>query len=165
MKLFCFAIIVITIIGCGTTAVTRSTVTERPDSLLVQREPTHIEGAHSDSLKVELARSGKHSHVDTANRTSVTLDTARAESPVHKPAARRIDAKIDTMVKGIRIAANYKWPADLWNIDVLVSDTSVHWMVRDSLIEKPYPVEKIPLWVYLAFIAMIVALVALIIKR
>jgi hypothetical protein len=127
--------------GCGTTAVTRSTVTERPDSIVIKHDTVWIHAAHSDS--------------------SVVLHSSKDIT-----AALSIRAKLDTTTaSGVSLSAEYLWPEDEWNVNIKEPDIKVKWMVRDSLIEKPYPVEKVPLWVYLALGGMLIALVAVIIKK
>jgi hypothetical protein len=127
--------------GCGTTAVTRATVTERPDSIVIVHDTVFIRAAHSDSSVVQ------HSSKDTT-------------------AALSIRAKLDTTTaSGFNISAEYFWPEDNWNLRLKEPDIKVKWMVRDSLVEKPYPVESVPFWVYLALGCMAVALIAVVIKK
>jgi hypothetical protein len=127
--------------GCGTTAVTRATVTERPDSIVVKHDTVFIRAAHSDTVFI------KRSFKDST-------------------AARVIHAKLDTTTaSGVSLNAEYSWPEDEWNVNIKEPDEKIRWMVRDSLIEKSYPVEKVPFWIYLALGGMLVALVAVIIKK
>lgn len=145
MRLNIFAIIAVMtaafLSGCGTTAVTRSTVTERPDSIVIKHDTVFIRLAKSDTVYAE------RSSTDPA-------------------AARLIHAKLDTTTQGgTHLVADYIWPEDTWNIKIKEPDEKIRWMVRDSLIEKPYPVESVPFWVYLALGGMLVALVAVIVKK
>jgi hypothetical protein len=125
------------LIGCGTTAVTKITVRERVDTLFIKGDTIRIIDAQSDTLTVE--------RVDTLFRA--------------------VRASIDTTVQGVRIDARYRYPPDRWDIGVMERDTVHHYAVRDSIVERPYAVEKVPFWVYLAMGGMIVALLAAIFKR
>lgn len=116
--------------GCSTTAVTRVEVRERVDTLVVKGDTIRMEGP-SDTLIVQ--------RVDTLFRS--------------------LRAAKDTTLQGVRIYLQYAYPPDRWAVDVIQRDTVIRWTVRDSIVERPYRVEIVPWWVYLALAGMIVAII------
>ena len=133
--------------GCSPTALmTRSTVRERPDSLHLQMPPVQI-SAPSDSLSLE-------------------------RSPLDSLAVRNLRAVLDTTVNGIKVHARYKFDSkaqsarrDEWNLRIAPRDTTVRWMVRDSIIERPIEVQVVPLWIEVVLIASLIALVIALLKK
>jgi hypothetical protein len=132
--------------GCSSTALmTRTTVRERPDSLHLQMPPVQI-SAPSDFLNLE-------------------------RSPLDSTAVRSLIAAIDTTVGGTRVKARYALSAkrdsirDKWDLSITLKDTTVHWMVRDSIIEKPIEVQVVPFWIEVVLIASLIALVIALLKK
>lgn len=126
---------------CGSTAVTKVTIRERYDSLIVRHDTIRVRDARSDSLEILV-------------------------SPSDSNAFTSVRASLDTTVSGVGLDVRYSYPPDAWSIDVAQRDTVIRWRVRDSLIERPYEVEVVPFWVKLALglatlamLGMIVALV------
>ncbi len=145
--------------GCSSTALmTRTTVRERPDSLHVHMPPVQL-SAPSDSLSLE-------------------------RSPLDSTAIRGLTAKIDTVVGGVTVHAEYKFHPhsdslplgertlsrgssvrDKWNLSITPKDTLIRWMVRDSIIEKPIEISVVPVWIEVALIASLIALVIALLKK
>lgn len=123
--------------SCGTTAVTKITVRERYDSLIVRHDTIRVRDARSDSLDITPA------------------------GPGDAHAFKGIRASIDTTVRGVGISASYEYPPDRWGFDVGRPDTIVKWRVRDSLIERPYEVEVVPFWVKLVLALAVIAVVGM----
>jgi hypothetical protein len=127
------------LMGCSSSAVTKVIVRERYDSLIVKYDTVRIAGK-SDTVLVE-------------------------KSVMDSLAVRSIAASIDTTVSGVRVITHYTFPADRWYFQLSRRDTVVRWMVRDSLIEAPYEVEKTPWWVGYVLLVLCVLLVIAFIRR
>ncbi len=129
--------------GCsGSSAVTRYTVRERPDSLIIRGDSIAF-SAHSDTLNVDSVKAVIVGEPDTsAVSQSVAPPTPRTVSTLY----RSVKARKDTTIGRFRIRLGYQWPGDLFTFQIMEGDTSVHWVVRDSLVERPYEVEVVPFW-------------------
>jgi hypothetical protein len=132
--------------GCSSTALmTRTTVRERPDSILVHTPPLQI-SASSDSLCL-------------------------MRSPLDSTAVRSLVAAIDTTIGGTHVMARYALSAkrgqvrDNWHLRIAPKDTMVHYTAKDSLTEIPYEVEVIPFWVKAVLVFAIIALLIALLKK
>ncbi len=133
------------IAGCGTTAVTKVEVRERTDSLIVRHDTVRVE-TRSDSVRVD-----------------TVWISLPGEEP--KPYFRRVKASLDTTLAGVSMKLKYELPPDVWTVRILQRDTTIRWKVRDSIIERPYKVEVVPFWVYLALAGMLIALIVVVVKK
>ncbi len=131
--------------GCGTTAVTKVEIRERADSLIVRHDTVLVE-TRSDSVRI---------------------DTVWVSLPGEEPKMyfRKVKASLDTTVSGVTMRLRYELPPDFWSVQIARRDTTIRWVVRDSIIQKPYKVEVTPFWVYLALAGMLVALVAVVVRK
>lgn len=131
-------------LGCGTTSVTKVEVRERIDTLLVKGDTIRIT-APSDTLFIE------------------------RDSSLAPGAFTSVRAALDTTVEGVRVYLQYAYPPDRWGINIIQRDTVIRWTVRDSIIQRPYEVQVIPLWIriggVLMMAAMVVGLVVFLIKK
>jgi hypothetical protein len=144
--------------GCSSTAVMRTTVRERPDSMLVKLPPVQI-SAPSDSICLE-------------------------RSPLDSSAVRGLTAFLDTTVGGTHIRATYAMHGvssssfdssratrnslrmtDSWSLKIAPPDTTVHWMVRDSIIDRPVEVTVIPWWIGVVLLAALAAIILSLVRK
>lgn len=136
LLLICFWLLLWALLGgCSATAVTKVEVRERQDSIVVQYDTVTIERPS----------------------TVVVAETVWASQT--ETVVRSVHARVDTMVEGVHLSAEYKYPLDRWLVRILQRDTVIKWTVRDSVVQQPYEIEKVPFWVYLALGGMIVALI------
>lgn len=126
--------------GCGSTSVTKVEVRERIDTLLVKGDTIRIVDVQSDTLYVEAAE-----HAEAAFKS--------------------VRAALDTTVQGVRLYLQYAYPPDRWTANIIQRDTVIKWTVRDSIVQRPYEIQRVPLWVYIAIGGMALALIAVIFKR
>jgi hypothetical protein len=133
--------------GCGTTTVTKVEVRERIDTLLVKGDTIRILDVRSDTLYVD------------------TVAANDQRSMANGQWFRSVRAALDTTVQGVRLYLQYAYPQDRWRADIIQRDTVIKWTVRDSIVQRPYEVEHVPLWVYIAIGGMALALIAVLIKR
>jgi hypothetical protein len=154
--------LVLILAGCGTsTVVTKVRITERPDSLVIKGDSIGFQTV-SDSVGV-----------DSIETTSDKVDSTAAKdlTPIPSPARRgeyafrSIHAKKDTTVGRWKLRFGYDYPPDRWKIEIIEADTMARWIVRDSLIEKPYEVEVVPFWVKLVIGVLGAALILSLAKR
>jgi hypothetical protein len=119
--------------GCSSTATTRVEIRERIDTLLVKGDTIRVREVQSDTIYVEEIPGG----------------------------FRSVRAALDTTVQNVRMSVHYAYPPDRWNVRIMSRDTVIRWTVRDSIIQQPYEIQHVPLWVYIAMGGMALALVAL----
>lgn len=135
MKRVCITVaLAVLCAACGTTSVTKIEVRERIDTLIVKGDTIRVVDRRSDTLVVE-------KETDCAGFKSVR-------------------AALDTTVAGVRIYVQYAYPPDRWAADIIQRDTVIRWTVRDSVIERPYEIERVPMWVYFVLVCMGLALIA-----
>lgn len=146
-------LIVIGLTGCSSTAITKVEVRERPDSLLVRADTIRVIEVRSDTV-----------YVDRLDTTIIQINPAGRDT-IRIVGYRGVRAHIDTTVDGVSVFAEYEYPPDRWRVDVVGRDTIIRWTVRDSIIQRPYEVRSVPLWVYLAIGGMALALIAVLFKR
>ncbi len=145
-------VLLLFLIGCGTTSVTKVEVRERQDSLLVKGK--EIEGElKSDTtivtfedpcadLREALKKTGA-TWIDSVNRTPSLI----------------LRARVDTTIDGIRLRMQYDYPKDAFSFTILNPDSLIRWKVKDSIIHQPYEVRVIPLWLRIGGVLMMAALV------
>ena len=153
--------------GCGSSTIaTRITVTERPDSLVIKGDSIAFQ-AKSDSLRVDSVHAipspGANSSAFFKGEAGRRLDSSRRGSVQYL--YRSVHAKKDTTVGRWKLSFAYDYPPDRWTIKILEADTTARWKVRDSLIDRPYEVEKIPWWMSVLVCALGVALIIALLKR
>lgn len=124
------------VVGCGTTTVTKVEVRERIDSVYVKGDTIRVVDARSDTVLVEAASAG-------------TFKSVRAA--------------LDTTVQGVRLYLQYAYPPDRWGADIIQRDTVIKYIARDSLVQRPYPVQHVPVWIYFTLAGMSIALIVLVI--
>lgn len=158
--------------GCGSSTVTtKVTITERPDSLLIKGDSIAFT-AKSDSLLVDSVRTANVEPPDTTSFGTPPFPPLRGgtegevvvRSPP-RPAFYSVHAKKDTTIGRWKLRFAYAYPPDRWSVEILEADTMARWKVRDSLIEKPYEVEKIPWWITALVIMLGAALIISLVKR
>jgi hypothetical protein len=130
--------------GCGTTSVTKVEVRERIDTLLVKGDTVRVVDVQSDTIFVE----------EIANHNG--------QAPI---GFRSVRVALDTTVQGVRMYLQYTYPPDRWSANIIQRDTVIKWTGRDSIVERPYEVEHVPFWVYIALGCMALALLALLLRR
>lgn len=128
-------------IGCGSTSVTKIEVRERIDTLLIKGDTIRIVERQSDTLRLAPLAQG-----DTVGFSAIR-------------------AVLDTTTQGVRMYLQYAYPPDRWAVTVIQRDTVIKWTVRDSIVQRPYEVQRVPLWVYIAIGGMALALIAVLFKR
>lgn len=148
--------------GCGSSTVTtKITITERPDSLVIKGDSIAFT-AKSDSLLVDSVEVGQASLPDRSGRPE-TIVPPSPKAPVYL--YRSVHAKKDTTIGRWKLRFGYTYPPDRWSVEILEADTMARWKVRDSLIEKPYEVEVVPLWIKLVIGVLGAALILSLVKR
>lgn len=119
--------------GCGTTSVTKVEVRERRDSIVIHYDTIHVV-TMSDSIRT---------------------DTVRVAGELR---FRSVKAYLDTTVSGTTMKLRYQFPPDTWSVQITKKDTAIRWVVHDSIVQRPYEVQVVPFWVYLALGGMGLAL-------
>lgn len=130
--------------GCGTTSITKMEVRERKDSVIVRYDTVRFY-TQSDSIRI---------------------DTVWLEG---KPVFRSVKARLDTTVGGTSVSLGYDFPPDAWQVRIAKQDTVIRWVARDSIVQRPYRIEIVPIWMYIALVgmsfALLIAAAALLITR
>lgn len=137
-NIYIFSIVLF--IGCSSPPlIERITVRERVDSLIVRYDTVYV-SAPSDTVYVE------RSSIDTY-------------------AFKTVSARLDTTISGITLFARYSYPPDKWWLNITRKDEVIKWVVRDSIIDKPYEVEVVPFWVKLTLVLAAIVVIAVLVKR
>lgn len=100
--------------------------------------------------------------------TTVTLAAPSDTVYIHwTDSTVRVHAHIDTMVNGMHMNLRYEYPPDEWTINIHSRDMVMQYIARDSIINRPYEVirERVPLWMYVSLVCMVLALIAGIVAR
>lgn len=160
--------------GCGSSTVTtKVTITERPDSLVIKGDSIAFT-AHSDSLHVDSVQAAYVEPPDTTSSPLPVITPSPSSKgrvgvgSQHSPprtAFNSVSATKDTTIGRWKLRFAYAYPPDRWSVEIIEADTTAHWVVRDSLIQKPYEVEKIPWWMTMLVVMLGAALIISLIKR
>lgn len=146
--------------GCGSSTIaTRITVTERPDSLVIKGDSIAFQ-AKSDSLRVDSVHA-----IPSPGANPSPFFKGEAGRGSVQYLYRSVHAKKDTTVGRWKLSFAYDYPPDRWTIKILEADTTARWKVRDSLIDRPYEVERIPWWMHVVNFALAAALIISLLKR